>query len=182
MGIFNFLRGGRDSAALDSVAQVVDDTVFLLGLDVLYTEAIRRHESTELLACARSVASVLCLPQDDALGAAVPEGYYAQDAGLGEYFRLVRSFQHVDEARAREVEHLPEFQRLLAVSSSSLYGVPVHEDKLLPVGRDPLSLALHRTAPNWRAAQLLSEAQRLAIESDDFSLVGLAAIHGDPVV
>lgn len=182
MGIFNFLRAGRDSAALDSAAQVVDDRVFLLGLDILYTEAIRRHESTELLVCARSVASALCLPQDDALGAVAAEGYYAQDAGLGEYFSLVRSFQDVDEARAREVEQLPEFQRLLAVTSSSLYGMPIRKGKLLPVGRDPLSRALHRTAPDWHAAQLLSEARRLATESDDFSLVGLAAIHGDPVV
>jgi len=182
MGIFDFLRSERHSAAQDSVVHVVDDVVFLLGLDHLYTNAIRRHEGTELLACARHVASALRLPRDGALGAAAAEGYYTQDAGLAEYFGLVRSFQEVNEARAREVEHLPEFQRLLAVSSSPLFGVPRREGKLLPVGRDPLSLALHRTAPDWRAAQLVSVARTLAIESDDCSLVGLAAMHGDPVV
>ena len=182
MGILDFLRSGRGADALDTEAQVVDDNVFLLGLDVLYTEAIRRHESTELLVCARSVASGLRLAQNGTVGAVAIEGYYAQDASLAEYFRLVRAFQDVDEARAREVEHLPEFQRLLAVASSPLYGVPQRKGKLLPVGRDPLSMALHRTAPNWHAAQLVSEAQSLAMESDDFSLVGLAAIRGDPVV
>lgn len=182
MGIFDFLRSGRGSAALDTNAQVVDDKVFLLGLDVLYTEAIRRHESTELLTCARSVASALHLPQVGTVGEVAVEGYYTQDAGLAEYFSLVRSFQDVADARVREVEHLPEFQRLLAITSSPLYGVPIQGGKLLPMGRDPLSMALHRTAPNWHAAQLVSEAQSLAKEGDDFSLVGLAAIHGDPVV
>ena len=182
MGIFDFLRSGRGSAAFDSAVQVVDDSVFLLGLDFLYTEAIRRHESTELLDCARSVASALHLPPDVTAGAVAIEGYYSQDASLAEYFRLVRAFQDVDEARAREVEHVPEFQRLLAVTSSPLYGVPQRKGKLLPVGRDPLSTALHRTAPNWRAAQLVLEARSIATESDDISLVGLAAIHGDPVV
>jgi hypothetical protein len=177
MGVFDFFRSGKDSAV-----HVVDDTVFLLGLDILYTEAMRRHESTELLDCARHVASVLRLPRDSAVGAATAEGYYAQDAGLAEYFHLVRSLQDVDEARAREVEHLAAFQRLLAVASSPLYGAPQSDGKLLPVGRDPLSMALHRTAPDWRAAQLVSEARALATEGDDFSLVGLAAIHGDPVV
>jgi len=182
MGIFDFLRSGRGSATSGTSAQVVDDKVFLLGLDVLYTEAMRRHERTELLACARGVASALHLPQAGTAGEVTVEGYYTQDAPLAEYFRLVRAFQHVDEARAREVEGLPEFERLFAVSSSPLYGVPQRNGKLLPVGRDPLSAALHRTAPNWHAVQLVSEAQSLALGSDDFSLVGLAAIHGDPVV
>jgi len=53
---------------------VVDNRVFLLGLDQLYRERVKRHESTELLTCARAVAARL-----NVAPAAVPiEGYYTE--------------------------------------------------------------------------------------------------------
>ncbi len=73
--------------------RVVDDRVFLLGLDKLYRDAMKQHERGELLGCARRVAEALHVTPAD-----VPvEGYYAEDERLTEYFRLVRALQDVDE-------------------------------------------------------------------------------------
>ena len=38
---------------------VVNNRVFLLGLDALYRKAMKRHERVELLICARKVAGAL---------------------------------------------------------------------------------------------------------------------------
>ena len=163
---------------------VVDNRVFLLGLDQLYRERVKRHESTELLTCARAVAARL-----NVAPAAVPiEGYYTETKELTEYFRLTRGLQSVGEEAAPHVAGMPEFQRLLSVVSSPLYGRPVQEEerRLLPAGRDPLSQALHDTGANpidqWTVANLVERSNQVALEGEDFSLVGLASIVRDAVI
>ena len=161
-----------------SEKRVVDNRVFLLGLDKLYREAIKQHERGELLRCARRVAEVLRASPAD-----VPvEGYYAEDEQLTEYFRLVRALQDVSEGATPSVESLAEFQRLRDVTSAPLYGRPQNTGKLLPSGRDALSQALHDTFPNWTVASLTAAAYRNAREIDEISLVGLAARVQDAVV
>lgn len=157
--------------------RIVDNRVFLLGLDQLYRDAIRRHEQVELLPCARTVAAALKITP-----AEVPvEGYYAEDPHLAEYFKLMRALQNARQNRAVEVAALPEFRRLVEVTSAPLYGRSIQEDKLLPVGRDPLSQALRDTMPNWTLAGLTAQAYAVAQETDDISLVGLAARAQDSV-
>jgi hypothetical protein len=158
--------------------RVVDNRVFLLGLDKLYREAMKRHESGELLMCARRVAEALELAPAD-----VPvEGYYAEDERLTEYFRLVRALQVVDEGKTSSVDSLSEFQRLRDVTSAPLYGRPQYEGRLLPTGRDALSQALIDTSPNWTVESLIAAAYNTARELDEISLVGLAARIKDAVV
>ena len=130
---------------------IVDNRVFLLGLDQLYREAMQPHEGAELLSCARTVAGALSIV---IVPAPVPvEGYYAEDPHLTEYFNLMRALQDTEENRTAEVAALPEFRRLVQVSSAPLYGRPVQRGKLLPVGRDALSEALWATLPTgpWSA-------------------------------
>lgn len=158
--------------------RVVDNRVFLLGLDVLYRDAMKGREAGELLPCARRVAQVLGVP----VGEFPVEGYYAESPELTEYFHLVRSLQAVDESSLPRVESLPEFGRLLSVVSSKLFGRPVSDGKLLPKGRDPLSQALEDSAPDWTVESLIDRAGAVAGEWDDCSLVGLAARCGDAVV
>jgi hypothetical protein len=157
----------------------VDNRVFLLGLDELYRDAMQKHEAGELLACAQSVTSVLnVLPAD------VPvEGYYTENSDLTAYFRLVRALQGVPLARAREVESLPQFHRILAVTSSPIFGPPIR-DYLLPKGNDPLSVALKAAQgkDEWTVPLLTAAAEKIARAADDYSLVGLAARAADPVV
>jgi hypothetical protein len=158
--------------------RVVDNRVFLLGLDKLYRDAMKRHEHGDLLRCARRVAETLRVAPAD-----VPvEGYYAEDDRLTEYFRLVRALQDVDEGETSSVDSLSEFQRLRDVTSAPLYGRPQYAGKLLPTGRDALSQALFDTFPNWSVASLTAEAYNKAREFDDVSLVGLAARVQDAVV
>jgi len=160
------------------VQRIVDNRVFLLGLDRLYREAMKRHERGELLACARSVAATLAVKAAD-----VPvEGYYAEEEDLTTYFRLMRALQNVYAERRSEVGSLAAFQRLYDVASAPLYGRARDVDKLLPTGRDPLSQALADTQPDWSMASLVSTASTCACDWDDFSLVGLAARWGDAVV
>ena len=98
--------------------RVVDNRVFLLGLDKLYRDAMKQHERGELLGCTRRVAKAL-----NATPADVPvEGYYAEDERLTEYFRLVRALQDIDESATSKVDSLAEFQRLRDVTSAPLYG------------------------------------------------------------
>jgi hypothetical protein len=165
-----------------TVEHVVDDRVFLLGLDQLYRTRMKRHESAELLVCARAVAAKLHVSAAD-----VPvEGYYAETRKLTEYFRLLRGLQAVDSKLAPRVSSMRDFQRLLSVASAPLYGWPVDRGRLLPVGRDPLAEALVDTsmaadAGRWTLDNLVEHAHRGAIQSDDFSLVGLASIARDRV-
>lgn len=157
---------------------VVDNRVFLLGLDGLYRDAMKQHERMELLLCARRVARRLGVGPAD-----VPvEGYYAEEKELTEYFRLLRALQEVEASRIPEVTGMSEFQRLRAVTSAPLYGLPQDQGKLLAVGRDALSQALFNTRPDWSGERLTALAAELAREMDDISLVGLAARVRDPVV
>jgi len=158
--------------------RVVDNRVFLLGLDELYRRAMARHECRELLTCAQRVAGVLGVAPAD-----VPiEGYYATEPRLTSYFRLMRALQDVDERRTSEVAELPEFLRLRDVASAPLYGRPELIGKLLPVGRDPLTQALIDTQPDWSVEGLTAAAHTAVHATDDISLVGLAARIRDPVV
>jgi hypothetical protein len=158
--------------------RVVDNRTFLLGLDNLYREAMKPHERGELLRCAHQVAAVL-----EVTPKAVPvEGYYTEDQQLTEYFRLIRALQDVDKERTPAVVSLPEFQRLRDVTSAPLYGKPIWGNGLLPAGRDALSQALFDTSPEWNAQRLTETAYRVAGETDDFSLVGLAALARDATV
>ena len=158
--------------------RIVDNRVFLLGLDGLYRHAMMEHERSELLVCARRVAKTLRVAAEEV----AVEGYYAEDEALTEYFRLLRVLQQVDSRRASEVGAMQEFHRLRAVTAAPLYGRAVGEDKLLPVGRDPLSQALRDMAPDWTVARLTSAAHEIALRTDDISLVGLASRIRDPVV
>src|SRR5215470_8676494 len=125
--------------------RVVDNRTFLLGLDKLYREAMKPHERSELLDCARQVAAALQVGPAD-----VPiEGYYTEDARLTEYFRLMRSLQKLGKENVPRVASLDQFQRLRDVTSSPIYGRVVDTDTLLPGGRDSLSQALDDTKPNW---------------------------------
>ena len=156
----------------------VDNRTFLLGLDYLYRETMKRHERGELLVCARCLATAL-----DVAPADVPiEGYYADDQKLTEYFRLVRALQAVDERATPSVDSLPQFQRLRDVTTSPLYGCPQQDGKLLPVGRDALSRALVDNLPEWNVQRLTAAACAVAQQIDDISLVGLAALVQDAVV
>jgi len=138
---------------------------------------MKRHESGELLECARRVAQAL-----NAGPADVPvDGYYAEDERLTEYFRLVRGLQEVGESAASSVDSLEEFQRLRDVVSAPLYGRPRYNGKLLPAGVDALSQALSNGFPDWTVAGLTTAAYKAAREADEFSLVGLAARARDPV-
>ena len=61
---------------METVKCVVDDRVFLLGLDYLYREAVKKFERSELLSCARRISKTLDVEPAD-----VPiEGYYTEDS------------------------------------------------------------------------------------------------------
>lgn len=159
--------------------RAVDNRVFLLGLDQLYRRSMKIQERTELLGCARAVAKKLSVPP--ARGPV--EGYYHEDETLTEYFQLMRALQDVPNKRTDEVERTLEFQRLYAITSSPVFGRPQNEDKLLPAGRDALSRALLvERKRGWSMATLVPAAHQAAEETDDYSLVGLAAYVEDPVV
>jgi len=174
MRLFRRRRGDADFVD----TRVVDDRVFLLGLDNLYRDAMKRHERGELLVAARCVAAAL-----DVSPADVPvEGYYSEDERLTEYFRLARTLQEVDASRTDEVVGLPEFQRLRTVACAPIYGRPQYDVHLLPRGRDALSQALLDTRPAWSIGRLTAAAYASAHATDDISLAGLAARVRDAVV
>jgi hypothetical protein len=110
------------------------------------------------------------------------EGYYADDGLLTEYFRLVRALQVIDKGATPSVEPLHEFRRLRDATSAPLYGRQLESDSLLPAGCDALSQALLDTFPDWTVASLTAAACKTARETDEISLVGLAARVKDSVV
>ena len=164
--------------------RIVDNRVFLLGLDELYRKAMKTHEQGELLTAARRVAAELEVsPVERPV-----EGYYAEHPLLTEYFLLVRALQDVDGERASEVASLAEYNRLTEVMSSPIFGEAQWTversgaTRFLPVGRDALSRALLLLRPAWTVESLTAAARTAAFENDDVSLVGLAARAGDALV
>ena len=158
--------------------RVVNNRVFLLGLDELYRESMKQHERNELLRCAQETTKVLLVAPAD-----VPiEGYYSEDEALTEYFRLMRALQQVSRGRESEVADLAGFKRLRQVTESPIFGPPFRDFHLLSVGMDPLAVALGKTFPEWTVEKLTNAAYDCAAESTDFSLVALAALSRDAVV
>jgi hypothetical protein len=158
--------------------RIVDNRVFLLGLDDLYRERMKRHEREELLGCARETAGALSVA-----AAEVPvEGYYSEDERLTEYFLLVRGLQEVSKGREPEVAGLAGFKRLQQVTASPIFGPSFNGGSLLPAGEDALSVALRKTFPAWTVENLTNAAYECAKASSDFSLVALAALSRDAVV
>jgi hypothetical protein len=159
--------------------RVVDDRVFLLGLDHLYREAMQLHERSELLSCARVISAVLGVsPAEGPV-----EGYYSETPELTEYFRLMRGLQAAPDDRRPLVAGSWEFRRLEAVASSRLFGTPGGAGYLLPMGRDSLYKALAAGGgEEWTVERIVEKARAAAVADDDYSLVGLAALAGDPVV
>ncbi len=159
--------------------RVVDNRAFLLGLDGLYRRAMKRHEAGELLRCARAVSGELGLSASQG----PVEGYYAESPDLTEYFQLMRTLQSARAVLRTRVARSPAYQRLEKVASAPIFGRPIDLDCLLPRGCDPLSQALSDSRPqDWRIDFLVKNANRVAVEADDYSLVGLAALAQDPVI
>jgi hypothetical protein len=165
-------------APMKTERRIVDNRVFLLGLDELYRESMKTHELDELLPCAQETARTLSVaPADTPI-----EGYYSEDERLTEYFRLVRALQQVPKQRESEVESVAGYVRLKRVTESPIFGPPFDGNSLLTVGEDSLSVALKNTFPEWNVENLTNTAYQCALDSDDFSLVALAALSRDPVV
>ena len=177
-------NNSRLGRPLEPQVHVVDNRTFLHGLDHMYRMRMKELEGSWLLPCARKVAQTLNVAPAD-----VPvEGYFdaikyrpLETDTLAEYFRLMRALQTVPQDREAPVRDQPEYQILLQVAGSPLYGRPQREGKLLPVGRDPLSQALLDTAPHWNVDRLTQAAYLAAVKYDDYSLVGLAALLRDSI-
>lgn len=162
----------------DGDTVIVDNRMFLLGLDELYRTSMKQFEVWSLLPCARELAQTLQIQQAD-----VPvEGYYADSPELTEYFLLMRGLQQVREENEVRVKETEAFQLLWEVTSSLIYGRPQRKGKLFSVGRDPLTQALYDLIPDWNVPRLVEAAHAVAMQYDDFSLVGLAARARDAVV
>ena len=152
---------------------VIDNRVFLLGLDEMYRDAMKRHESGELLDCARTVVVDLRATLGD-----VPiEGYYTESPELTEYFRLMRALQ----SRSKTSYTSAALSRLIEICSSPIFGDARDEDRLLPTGADPLTLALERVH-QWSLPAIVDLTYLIADKADSISLVGLAAVSRDAVV
>ncbi|MEL7086040.1 MAG: hypothetical protein AAGM36_16250 [Cyanobacteria bacterium J06597_1] len=159
--------------------RVVDNRVFLLGLDELYRKAMKKHEATSLLECAQETATLLSVAPVN-----VPiEGYYSNSEELTKYFLLMRTLQQISRGREDEVLGSEAFLRLKQVAESPLFGLPYNSRYLLAAGRDSLSVALEQTdISDWAIATVTEAAYQQALESQDISLVGLASLARDSVV
>ncbi|HET9956638.1 MAG TPA: hypothetical protein VFQ61_19205 [Polyangiaceae bacterium] len=168
--MFGWLRRRDDREEL-----IVDNRVFAIGLDGMVRTALGRHEKGELLACAAEVAKALGI----GASSSPVEGNYTEDPDRARYFSLMRALQGESMHREREVAHMAEFQRLMAVTSSRIFGLADRDGKLLPRGKDALSQAME-TSP-LTVKDLTAAAAIAAERSDDISLVGVAARTKDAV-
>ncbi len=158
--------------------KIVDDRVFLLGLDAFFREGMKGYEAGELLKLARQIVQELKV---DVLDCPI-EGYYSETAELAEYFRLMRTLQGCDESRTQDVLSTDSLRRLRQVCGSRVFGDPIESGGLLPAGMDPVAFALDALKPDWKLMEVVRVAKDKSISSNDYSLVGLAARYGDPVI
>lgn len=158
--------------------RIVDNRVFLLGLDELYRSAIKEHERGKLLKCAQQVARDLSVAPAD-----VPvEGYYTENESLTEYFLLMRALQDQDKQRKREIRHKRAYRRLREVTESPIFGTPAERGALIRRSRNVLNRALADTGDDRTVDAITSAAYELASDSDEYSLVALGALAQDAVV
>ena len=159
------------------VERTVDDRTFMLGLDRLYREAMKRHERAELREAAGRLLAVLAV----APSSGPVEGYYVENAELTTYFRAMRALQDVDADRIPDVKGNTDYERLVQLTSSPMYGRAKWADKILPRGRDPLTVALLEPEEP-ELGRLVTRAAAIADELDDISLVGMGARLRDAVL
>jgi len=106
---------------------IVDDRVFVLGLDYLYREAMKTFEAERLLPCVEQLAQALSVTPEE-----IPiEGYYSESRALRQYFKTMRALQEVPRTREPQVKGLEAFETLLKILTSGLFGEPVYKGKLL---------------------------------------------------
>jgi len=158
------------------ITRVVDNKTFVLGLDQLYRRHMKQRESRELLDCARETIAVLGV---EPLNVPV-EGYYYETPELTEYFKTIKAIQGVDRAREAEVAHLDSYQRLNQVTESRIFGVPRTGNTLLHNAVDSLTVAMEQTRP-WKIDTLTEQADRVARQMNDYSMVAIASVTRDPV-
>ncbi|VUD69440.1 hypothetical protein TDB9533_04810 [Thalassocella blandensis] len=160
------------------ITKVLDNRALILALDYLYRENMKRFETEELLEESRKLIRMLSLSVVD-----VPvEGYYHESEELKEYFLNVRTLQQCPLERKKEVEHLDSYQILSKVTDSEIYGKG-KSNGFLPQRLDPLFYALQNIpVSGWAVESITSEAHSISVDSDDISLVGIAASINDSVV
>jgi FHA domain len=157
---------------------LVDNRVFMLGLNELYRDAMKQFESSRLLQSARGVATALHVTP----GRFPIEGYYADTPKLREYYCLMRTLQELDKTEEDKVRGLFEFQFLTQVMRSPLFGRTKEGNKLLPRAVDSLAQALLDCRPAWSLNRLVKAAYEDALRYNDCSLVGLAARTQDAII
>jgi len=155
--------------------RVVDNRVFLLGLDNMYREQMKQCEENELLSHAQNLVDNLGIKISN-----VPtEGYYHENRRLTEYFTLMRNMQAIPrEDIDSKIYDSDSYKQLHKITSSRIFGLPYCGEKLFDDTKDPLSLALQEVRP-WNINNLVEVSYENASSSDDFSLVGLAALSKD---
>jgi hypothetical protein len=160
------------------ITNIVDNRTLILALDYLYRENMKKFETEKLLDKSRQLIKMLSLSVLD-----IPiEGYYHESEELKEYFLNVRTLQQCPLKRKNEVENVDAYQFLSKVTTSEIYGKG-KSNGFLPQRLDPLFYALQNIPVNrWTVESITSEAQSVSIDSDDISLVGIAASINDSVV
>ena len=163
----------------ETIYCVVDNRVLILGIDERYRQYMMEFESAFLLPQVEVLAAKLNLAEANVS----VEGYYARTTDLSHYFKLIRALQAVSDSNKPSVKDMPEFQEILKVTSSPIFGRPQDNGCLLLQGRDPVSQALLDTNDKgWDTQRIIDRAYEVVMDSDDISLVGLAVRIKDPIV
>ncbi len=159
---------------------VVDDRVFVLGLNELFRAEKQEYETAVLLPHAERLVAALRLPLLD-----VPvEGYYYQSEDLRRYFLLIRTLQNAEKQPMPDAAAETALERLRAVYSSPAMGRPCPDLlSLLPRTGSPLGDAMESLgdAASWNVERISRRAAECVTE-DDANLVAVAAVTGDPVL
>ncbi|MEM8857978.1 MAG: hypothetical protein AAGD96_06635 [Chloroflexota bacterium] len=163
---------------VETIIRKLDNRSLILALDHLYRESMKWYEVDTLLGQTKELLERLSIQP----GNFPIEGYYTESKELTEYFLNMRTLQRTEETRAFEVEASEAYKNLAAVMSSEIFG-STGIQRFFPHRHDPLYHALKNlSVEDWTVDQITQEAHAISKNSDDISLVGLAAYINDPVV
>ena len=164
---------------MNVIVKEVDDRALVLALDHLYRDRMKVFEVANLLPAARKLIEIFGQP----ISTVPIEGYYNESEELKEYFLNIRALQRIEATKIPLVKNLDEYQLLLRVMSSKIFGITGESMKLFPTKKDSLYFALDNTlVEDWNVKTLTEKARTYAFENDDISLVGIAASIADSVV
>jgi len=137
------------------IEKILTDSELIIGLDYLYREYMKLYETNILLKSTQKLVKKLSIT----LKSYPIEGYYYESDNLKKYFTLVQNLKEVSMNRKNELKNDQDYENIIKIFTSPIYGEFHYEDSILPIVNDPINDELNRLDVNeWQSSKIIENA------------------------